>query len=145
MNDLISRSKLDKKLCEKKAMYTSVATKEAFDKTISIVWEMPDETGWISVDDRLPEIERNVLIVTKSTYSGSLRVNQAFYENGEIGEGESDYSWSTRYIDMSYDEDKDDYIVPKGWYVDNDYLEEFCEVTDEVLYWRPLPEPPKED
>lgn len=57
MNDLISRSKLDKKLCEKKAMYTSVATKEAFDKTISIVWEMPDETGWISVDDRLPEIE----------------------------------------------------------------------------------------
>jgi hypothetical protein len=104
-----------------------------------------DETGWISVDDRLPEIERNVLIVTKSTYSGSLRVNQAFYENGEIGECESDYSWSTSYIDMSYDEDKDDYIVPKGWYVDNDYLEEFCEVTDEVLYWRPLPEPPKED
>lgn len=99
---------------------------------------------WISVKDRLPEVEKDVLVVTKTACSGLLRVNQAFYEDGKIGAESSDYSWSTDNIDMRYDEDEDDYIVPQGWFMVNDYLEEYCEITDEVLYWQPLPEPPKE-
>ena len=99
---------------------------------------MPAE--WISVEERLPECETEVFIATK-TANGYKVLTTAMYEDGTMTTGESAWCWED--IDFDYDEEKDEYIIPCGWWEYRHYGE--ClnyAVDDKVTHWMPLPETP---
>ncbi len=100
---------------------------------------------WISVKDALPENEVGVLVcVERNHISNKYRfIMKAFYENGKYKFDESDYNWNT--YDCEYDDEIDEYIIPKGWYEYPEYQEEFFMIDGErdvVTHWMPLPEMP---
>lgn len=105
---------------------------------------------WISVKDRLPENECDVLICAKRKYYNKpdkwlYIVVRAFYTDGKHYTEDSNYVWDVEYIDMEYLEEKDAYLIPEGWWESVEYAENFSAVDDFVEYWMPLPEPPKGD
>ena len=95
--------------------------------------------NWISVKDRLPESEKEVLICTENG-----TVTTAMYEDGTISTDDSTWNWYD--IDFEYDEEKDTYLIPEGWWEYRHYnpddVYNFA-VDDVVTHWIPLPEPPK--
>ena len=99
--------------------------------------------NWISVKDRLPEPEKEVLIIAKSS-SDCREVTTAMYEDGTISVDDSTWYWNG--IDFIYDEEKDTYIVPEGWWewrhYNPDDVYNNC-VRDTVTHWMPLPEHPE--
>lgn len=101
---------------------------------------------WISVKDRLPTNEKPVLIAAKRSLMGRnwLVVSCGFYTNGKTFTGNSDYNWDDGNVDLKYNEEEDEYIVPEGWWESVRYTEEFAAVDDTVTHWMLLPEPPKE-
>lgn len=111
-----------------------------------------EERRWIPVTEKLPEPENRVLILTeRQGYKGGIYhdVMCGFYEDGNILSDDSKVCWD---CDMKrkelYVEEKDDFLVPEGWY------EEMCNqiddynvaaIGDKVTHWMPLPEAAKED
>lgn len=102
---------------------------------------------WISVKDGMPENEKSVLIATKRNFMGNngLAVSCGFHTNGKSFTGNSYYNWDECYFDLSYEEEEDEYIVPEGWWESVRYSEQFSAVDEQVLYWMPLPGPPKDE
>ena len=101
---------------------------------------------WVSVDDRLPKNEVDVLICAQRRYykGGTIPVvSTAFYTDGKMNTEESVYNWDLGNVDMEYDEEVDAYIVPEGWWESVRYGEEFSAVDDFVTHWMPMPVPPK--
>lgn len=105
---------------------------------------------WISVDERLPDNEQDVIICAKRRhYSDTSRfiyiIAKAFYTDGKHDTEHTAYVWSDDFVDMEYDEKNDAYKIPEGWWESVEYEDEFCAVSDFVTHWMPLPEPLKED
>lgn len=100
---------------------------------------------WISVEERLPENEKPVLIATKWNLMGmrGMAVSCGFYTDGKTFTGDSDYNWTDGNVDLIYDEDEDEYIVPECWWESVRYSDEFSAVDEPVLYWMPLPSAPE--
>lgn len=105
----------------------------------------PTRNGWISVKDRMPEAGVHVLVACKVRIIGGgakLYVCDAFHT--------SKFSFiavSAEYddIDCDYNEETDEYYYPEGWWeVIKNWDDYGCvAIQDEVIYWMPLPEPPK--
>ena len=109
-------------------------------------------TTWIPVNEGLPDLEKEVLILVKRKfqYSGkeSYIMTSAIYEDGNINENASILSWDD--IDGEWDEGAGGYIIPKGWWecqhfpcetyklIDEGYNKFFI---DKVIAWQPLPAP----
>ena len=99
---------------------------------------------WISVEDRFPDPETEVVIL-------ALRKNfkimtTAMYEDGTVSPEDSTWCWYD--LDFDYDEENDQYLIPKGWWEYRHYNPDDAYnncVDDIVTHWMPLPEAPKED
>ena len=103
---------------------------------------------WISVEEYLPENEECVLVtVLHDGYFGKpwRIVMTAFHTDGKTLADESVYNWSGGSVEMEYDEEADDFIVPEGWWEDVQCGDEFSKVEYKVTQWMPLPELPKEE
>lgn len=134
-----SRVLYDKKNPRTEVEITPISKgKNAF---IHIVDETQPEK-WISVEDRLPECETEVFVLAVSS-NGNKTVTTAIYEDGKMPEDESHWSWED--VEMDYNEETDQYILPCGWWEYRHYGEclNFA-VDDKVTHWMPIPEPPKE-
>lgn len=98
--------------------------------------------GWIPCNERMPEVETEVLICAGEECP---TITTAMYEDGTVSECNSCYFWNG--IEGDWDEENDCVIIPKGWWeykhfnADDVYNNEVC---DKVIAWQPLPKPQKE-
>ena len=104
---------------------------------------MMNDNGWISVEDELPPVECDVLVAVDGCVSGGYIIAMGFYEDGKRYTNASGYNWDSDFIDMEYNDDVDDWIIPQGWYESVSFSEEFAKIEDKVVYWQYLPKPPK--
>ena len=101
---------------------------------------------WISVEDRLPEPETDVLIVCNR--NGYVFVTPAIYEDGKMLTQESAWNWSDIYGYGLYSEEDDDYYIPEGWWENRQFNTDDVynnPVDCTVTHWMPLPGAPEGD
>lgn len=116
-----------------------------------VIRDIPEDDGWIPVAERLPEPEKRVLILTKvKGWNGKEHRETmcGFYEDGSVWCEDSKVSWDYEMKrEENYDESRDDYRVPEGWFEELlNHIDEYnCVlIGDTVTHWMPLPESPKE-
>lgn len=100
---------------------------------------------WISVEDRPPEPETDVLIVCNR--NGYVFVTPAIYEDGKMLTQESAWNWSDIYGYGLYSEEDDDYYIPEGWWENRQFNPDDVynnPVDCTVTHWMPLPGAPEE-
>lgn len=99
---------------------------------------------WISVKDRLPEVETEVLIACNR--NGYRFVCPAIYEDGTVLTQDSIWNWYELDNYGTYSEENDDYFVPECWWESRKFTPDDVynnPVDCAVTHWMPLPEPPK--
>lgn len=102
-------------------------------------------TEWISVKDRLPEPETEVLIRAEREYNRKTHsiITTAMYEDGTISEDDSCWFWNELDGYGTYDEEKDCYRIPQGWWEYRHYNQDdsYSNMVDDVVtHWMPLPD-----
>lgn len=102
---------------------------------------------WIPCSERPPKNETEVEITCIRRHIGagnkkkvSLFTARAFYTNGTMTTEDSNFVWYDT-DNWAYDEKKDAYIIPEGWWEYVTFSEEFGAIDAEVIAWRPLQEP----
>lgn len=96
-----------------------------------------DNAGWISCEERMPECEEEVYILTER----GTRTT-AIYEDGTMSDDESMWLWTD--IDFDYDEESDTNFIPEGWWEYRHFNPDDVynnAVDEKVIAWQPLPEP----
>lgn len=120
---------------------------DALNAAIDLINNPSMISRWISVQDRLPESQKPVLVCAKDKTFGHKRVLKAAH----IGYHEcstDDYEWQDYEGDTEYDEEKDCFWIPECWYETNaveDNGNWMLYDDYEITHWMPLPEPPKEE
>lgn len=116
-------------------------------------WLHDQETyRWIPVTERLPEPEKRVLLMTRyKGWNGKIcrEIMCGFYEDGNVWCEDSKTVWDYEMKrEENYDESRDDYLVPEGWFEELlNHIDDYncVQIGEPVTHWMPLPEPPKED
>lgn len=91
----------------------------------------------------LPEIEHEVEVAYITTYTNGKTITaRAVYEDGSITQPESAFDWG-EYVgndgECDYNEEKDEYMIPVGWFESHWYGEECHEMYDaEIIAWREI-------
>lgn len=93
--------------------------------------------------DDLPDIEHEVEVAYTTPYTnGSVKTTRAVYEDGSITQPESAFDWE-EYVgndgECDYNEEKDEYMIPVGWFESHWYGEDCHEMYDtEIIAWREI-------
>lgn len=117
------------------------------EKLDAIMDKILDNQGWIPCSEKLPESEKEVLIMANRKYMGGKIlpiITTAIYEDGTMLEKDSIWYWSD--IDGEWNEEEECYIIPKGWFEYRHYNPDEVynnTIDDNVIAWMPLPEPYK--
>lgn len=116
-----------------------------FKDDIDSIPTLTPTNDWISVEDRLPEAEKEVWIACKTKPSGYLYQCIGFYIPHGFYQEDSDYTWDWETLG-EYSEERDDYCINEGWYERVHNWDDYGAVVigDFVTHWMPLPQPPKE-
>lgn len=103
-----------------------------------------DVQYWRNPETDPPKVEEDVLILFE-TVCGGYGITTAHYEDGTVLSEESVFYWEDLPDWGTYDEERDDYKIPKGWweyrYFDHDEVYN-NQIDRPVVGWMPLP--PKE-
>ncbi len=111
-----------------------------------LVYYVPDEfyPEWRNPETDPSKVEEDVLILFK-TACGGYGITTANYEDGTVLSQKSAFYWEEISEWGTYDEESDDYFIPKGWweyrYFNQDDIYD-NRVDAHVVGWMPLP--PKE-
>ena len=99
---------------------------------------------WIPVTERLPETWEPVLAYCKFGMCKGGYVCSAFYVAPGTYEEDSDFPWELEALG-DYNEDKDSWEIPAGWYERIHNWDDYGSVAiySTVTHWMPLPEPPE--
>ena len=104
-----------------------------------------DAQHWRNPETDLPKVETEVLILFE-TACGGYGITTAHYEDGTVLSEKSAFYWEEIFEWGSYDEESDDYFIPKGWWEYRYFNPEDVynnRVDSPVVGWMPLP--PKEE
>ena len=108
----------------------------AQEETLFSFWRNPDKDP--------PKVETEVLILLE-TACGGYGITTAHYEDGTVLSEKSKFYWEEIFEWGTYDEESDDYFIPKGWWEYRYFNPEDVynnRVDSPVVGWMPLP--PKE-
>lgn len=97
---------------------------------------------WISTKDRMPKVETEVLVRAQWRCGNDTHstIAAAFYEDGTVLDEDSDWRWEEIWEWGEYDEEKDGYKIPEGWWEGCQYGDiDNNRINDEVTHWMPLP------
>ena len=94
------------------------------------------EKKWIKVKNEKPSPAIPVITFGINSY-GKKRTLRAVWVPKFFLESDGEYS---DYVD--YNEEKDEYYWPEGWYERNEYDEVNWHVDHEITHWQPLPDSP---
>ena len=96
---------------------------------------------WYSVDEILPTECKKVLVFYKNSLGNGCIVLAERYEKLSV-ECNCEYG-----CNCEYDEKRDGYYLPPGWYEIAENHDEFqlMLIDDKITHWTPLPLPPKEE
>ena len=100
--------------------------------------------GWISVKDKLPEPETEVLAVC--VRNGYRFICPVIFEDGTMLTQNSMWNWYELENYGTYSEENDDYFIPEGWWENRQFTPDDIynnPVDCTVTHWMPLPEPPR--
>lgn len=100
---------------------------------------------WIPITERLPKPETEVMIACNR--NGWRFIATAIHEDGTLFKEDSDWFWNDIWEYGRYDEERDDYIIPEGWWESRCFTPDDvynCPVDCEVTHWMPMPELPEE-
>lgn len=103
-----------------------------------------DSQGWISIEERMPNVREKVLVRCESRPSGNEYVCQAYYIPGKtVDADDCCMRWDDECTE--YDEENDVYWVLEGWYEQIYNWDEYSSIgiADFVTHWMVLPEMPK--
>ena len=107
------------------------------------VADVIERPQWISVTDKLPDTETEVLAVCNR--NGFRFVCPAIYEDGTVLTQDSMWSWYDLDNYETYSEENDDYFIPEGWWENRQFTPDDVynnPVDCPVTHWMPLPLPP---
>lgn len=94
-----------------------------------------------------PNVEEEVLILFE-TVCGGYGITTAHYEDGTVLSEKSAFYWEEIFEWGTYDEESDDYFIPKGWweyrYFNPDEVYN-NQIDRPVVGWMPLPEKLKKE
>ena len=107
--------------------------------------------SWTLVEDELPPNEEEVLLCVEMRCQPEVAIRSIVSGIYTDGKHYLSNSWPLLNIDdleAKYDEQKDDYIIPRGWWeVTRNYIfgtlcKDIEEIDGTVISWMPLPEMP---
>ena len=116
------------------------------DEIIELIKQQPKVGDWIPVSERHPKNEEEVEITytCKDHETGEISyfTARAIHEDGTMNTEDSDYWWDNT-DNWEYEEEKDAYIIPEGWWESVRFSESegYGIVDMPVIAWRPLPAP----
>mgnify|MGYP002673118457 FL=1 len=100
--------------------------------------------AWRNPETDPPKVETEVLVLF-GTECGGYGITTAHYEDGTVLSKKSAFYWEEIFEWGTYDEESDDYFIPKGWweyrYFNSDDVYDNL-IDRPVVGWMPLP--PKE-
>lgn len=105
-------------------------------KNLQPVWRDPETDP--------PKVETEVLVLYRNDIDG-YSITTAHYEDGSVFLQDSVWYWEDLPGWGTYDEERDDYKIPKGWWEYRHFnTDEVCnnQIDRPVVGWMPLP--PKE-
>lgn len=105
--------------------------------------EPQDKNIWRNPETNPPAVETEVLILYRC--NGYLGITTAYYEDGNVFSEDSEWNWTDLSEWGTYDEERDDYRIPKGWWEYRHFNPDDVynnRVDSPVVGWMPLP--PKE-
>ncbi len=106
-------------------------------KNLQPVWRDPETDP--------PKVEEDVLILFE-TVCGGYGITTAHYEDGTVLSEKSAFYWEELFEWGTYDEESDDYFIPKGWWEYRYFNPEDVynnRVDSPVVGWMPMPKPPE--
>lgn len=105
-----------------------------------------EKMQWVSIKDGKPKCEEEVFVrVMHKSYSDGepyYVATTAIYEDGKMNTEDSAWFWVD--MEFDYDEERDQYLIPEGWWEQRHYNPDdvYNNMIDgEVTHWMPLPEP----
>ena len=102
-------------------------------KNLQPVWRDPETDP--------PKVEEDVLILFE-TACGGYGITTANYEDGTVLSQKSAFYWEDIFEWGTYDEESDDYFIPKGWWEYRYFNQDDIynnRVDAHVVGWMPLP------
>ncbi|MBQ2920141.1 MAG: DUF551 domain-containing protein [Oscillospiraceae bacterium] len=112
--------------------------------------KLREENRWVPVEERKPDPETRVWVMAeRRTNKGTYNVaTTGMYEDGSVWREDSSWYWEEDFLsacNAEYDEDRDDWKVPEGWYEYCVYNEDGKQgaIDDFVTHWKPMPKGPE--
>ena len=107
-------------------------------KNLQPVWRDPETDP--------PKVETEVLILYR--YNGYMGITTAQYEDGNVFTQDSEWNWEDLPYWGTYDEERDDYRIPEGWWEYRHFNPDGVynnKIDCPVVGWMPLPEKLKKE
>lgn len=105
--------------------------------------DVPEVTAfpaWCDPDKDLPKVETEVLVLYRR--NGYLGITTAHYEDGNVFSEDSEWNWEDLPDWRTYDEERDDYRIPEGWWEYRHFNPDDVynnKIDCSVVGWMPMP------